>query len=193
MDRSRRIAFVLLAGLILVGSLIISFALYSSFRTMGVSIGFSLRDSLFIAGVSMGMTTAFASIPVSIFLVVISWQDLVRLRRIRRGLCAACGYSREGVAIPKCPECGCETKPEDVAKSKSFRRVPLFIAALAGATFLGSAVAEAWIVNDEHRFRGEARAWEASGGTGYFHRGRLWPNGSSELIYHAEYGFRAND
>jgi hypothetical protein len=111
----------------------------------------------------------------------------IRARRWwRQHRCCGCGYSRVGLDVLNCPECGRAIEPpRDYAVN--VRTVVLFIAMNLFAWILGCTAAEALYSADERAFMQEVARHEAQGDAEYRRQAR-WP--SSGILMWNEFGYQ---
>lgn len=94
--------------------------------------------------------------------------------------CARCGYSRAGLASPRCPECG-EDHHGPWPAPLITREFTARAASLLLSLFIGASSGTAFLWADLISFRSEAAGHFASGATSAYARAR-WSNGKDSFV-----------
>jgi hypothetical protein len=170
------------------------FYMYCTARGMGAHFGF---DSGTTIGAALFALAMLVPLVWAVFLPdvpeVIAHHVRPR-RRWRRGECPHCGYDR--LSLPAgattCPECGGALREPEPWRFTS-QTVRRFVAINLLAWLIGCFGGEAWMLNDEHAFRGEIVQRAAAGNSAAWSRARRWPNDACSLVYEPPGGFGATD
>lgn len=168
------------------------FFMYAHVRVSGEHFGFNSITALLGLLFSLVMLVPFVWVYWIADVPQIISKHMLPQRRWSKGQCPTCGYSREGLTVNTCPECGTKLiKPQDYRFGLATIRRFLLVVTIA---WLGGCfTAEGLALFDEYLFRQEVESLTRSGNHVRYGRDRTWPMQNGGLVYSDYDGFDAHE